>query len=99
MSFGHVEGCSRIGPTTPHGGLTITGRIAPMEQRRTASVNPPAEGQILIISGVEILCQRDLILGPLIAHEFRIGVNREGRAVVDAKCPVCGDISQVEFFT
>jgi len=44
-------------------------------------------------------CQRDIALGPIVAHEFRIGLNDEGRAVVDAKCPVCDEVSRVEFFT
>jgi hypothetical protein len=54
---------------------------------------------ILIVSGVEILCKRDVSIGPIVAHEFRIGVNESGRAVVDAKCPVCGDLTRVEFFS
>lgn len=87
-SYGHARGCVRLPAPMPQTGLILGGRVGPVEKQ--------PENRILLVTGMEILCERDMVLGPIVTHDFRISV--EGKTpVVDVRCPCCGDVSRMEF--
>jgi hypothetical protein len=73
-------------------------RKAKGESIATYVVQGTTEGNLMGVSGIQILCSCSLPQGPQVSSQFRVTTS-DGRPVIDVVCPACGKLGRAEFFS